>query len=87
MLASSGSSKPVMWGLAVSSDACTSRSDRPALSTMAFAIRPSTVAATMPESLTAVSKVSATSSPALGDRGPVTTISPAAPRSRAANAL
>ena len=38
-------------------------------------------------SLTAVSNVSATSSPALGERGPVTTIRPAAPRSRAASAL
>ena len=48
---------------------------------------PFTVAATMSESLTAVSKRSGTSAPALGERGPVTTMSPLAPRSRAAVAL
>ena len=84
---SSGRSKPAVWGLPVSKEACTASMDSPALSMIAAPSSPFTVAATMPESLTAVSNLSGTRAPALGDRGPVTTMRPAAPRSRAASAL
>ena len=46
-----------------------------------------TLAAAMPESATAVSAVMGTMAPALGERGPVTTSNPRAPRWRAACAL
>ena len=46
-----------------------------------------TLAAGMPEPASAVSKVIGIVSPALGERGPVTTISARAPRCRAAMAL
>ena len=74
-------------GLPVSSAACASARVFPALAKSFSATSPVIDAATIPEPAIAVSNVIGTSSPALGERGPVTTRRPTAPASRACIAL
>ncbi len=88
MTVTPGSAKPAVCGLPESNAFWMSSSVRsltPAKS--ALAASPETLAATMPEPASAVSKLIGIVSPALGERGPVTTSSALAPRCRACIAL
>ena len=83
----SGIANPAACGFASSRDFCTSSRRFPAAANILSAVAPLIVTATMPEPAIAVSNVIGASSPAFGDRGPVTTIMAFAPCWRAAIAL
>jgi hypothetical protein len=74
-----GRGNPATCGLPLSSSCWTSASGR-ASSNSAFVISPLMLAAGMPDPAMAVSNVIGTSSPAFGERGPVTTRTAFAPR-------
>ena len=83
-----GIGKPATCGFAESNDCCTLSSVLSGMAAkIAFATSALMLAAAMPDPASAVSKLMGIVSPALGDRGPVTTSIAFAPRCRTAMAL